>query len=377
MIHTATITHRASPEHYKEFFSLDETKYYRRQKIWINEHLKMHGLIIFCRQTTQPNNEFNMYIFFIRINFKRLIEKENHILVYNENDYAAVESAFDKLIESVIPGFYPFREWKVNRIDYCVNIKTPYVKEYIDLLRKGDKPYFLEIPYGKNRNYSQPKGSLYMVGKGSNVNFYDKQDQIENEMLSNASITEQALNHAQDILRLEVQCKKSKTEYIKFKYDMTAKNIPYFLEPELSLDVLEKMLQRVARSGDYLRKRIALERIKQSRYAGKTKEQLCNIINDIARQHQSIWKVREQYLNQGIMTKEQFNRYLCKLDKLNINPVTISDKKAIDGKKLKEGLPNLYEELHNAFDNQDYNIDDIEVLNEWELRLIEKDVLES
>ena len=66
------------------------------------------------------------------------------------------------------------------------------------------------------------------------------------------------------------------------------------------------------------------------------------ILNEVAKQYQSIAKVREQFIEEG-MTRDQLRLFMNRFDELGINAVTISDNKHLDQKSLKEGLPGVYE----------------------------------
>lgn len=70
-------------------------------------------------------------------------------------------------------------------------------------------------------------GSLYLFNKSVCINFYDKKcERLNNNVLDFDS---------ENILRLEVQCKKSKTNAIKYKYNFDVKFLLYFLSKELSI----------------------------------------------------------------------------------------------------------------------------------------------
>lgn len=78
------------------------------------------------------------------------------------------------------------------------------------------------------------------------------------------------------------------------------------------------------------------------------------IIEAVSKQYQSVAKVRESFIADGTVKKDEFTRLLKKLDDLDVNPVTIGDKKHISGLKLKDGLPNLYDLFFDACQNELY-----------------------
>ena len=252
-------------------------------------------------------------------------------------------------------GLPSFENWNTNRIDYCINIKTPYVKEYIDLMQKGDVPHSQRLSYNpSNRNYAHRKGSVYLVSKArdkrkgntgsTTINFYDKEDQIKKEQADN-SVIEQAKN----ILRLEVQCNRPKLDYLKKKYALEDKKITSLLSAQISFDVLESAVLAICKVGDYYRRTEALKKIDDLKCHQKTKDNMKLIIDTVSKQYNSIDKARKQLVKSNQLTKGQFNGYIQKLNAIDINPVTIRDNKHLADKSLKDGLDSIYSLLMDAF----------------------------
>lgn len=104
--------------------------------------------------------------------------------------------------------------WETYRIDYCFNIKTPYVSEYLNVMNEG----FRMSNTGSRVNYPEEKGlsgSSYIKTKGDYqvnelrnyvLNFYDKYDRLEYLRRRGGRIAEDDWELARDVLRLEVQC---------------------------------------------------------------------------------------------------------------------------------------------------------------------------
>lgn len=357
LVHTATLTYTPSRSLYKAFKELNTTRYYQQEKAYVNESLKQHGIVITLKEIRAQS--YSKPVLSIRINFKRIITQVNRVELCTEQDRDIVAAKFDELLAGFNINMPTFFAWKVNRIDYCINIKTPYVKEYVALLRKGDKPFNVSLTYNEQRNYTQSRGSLYLKGKSITINFYDKEDQLRKQQQHDATITDEIVTQAKDILRLEVQCHKPRTEYLKVKYGMTAKNVHFFLDQQISYDVIERSLLTVAKKGNYVRKRKAISVIEQSNCRTNLKVRLVDLIKEINSQHQSIWKVREKCLSDKKMSKDTFSRCIRKLDELNINAVTISDNKHLEGKSLNDGLVSIHDLFFDAF-NENCYIDEIE-----------------
>lgn len=105
-------------------------------------------------------------------------------------------------------------EWETYRIDYCFNIKTPYVREYLDVMNEG----FRMSSAGTRVNHVDERGlsgSVYIKTKADYeanelrnyvLNFYDKYDRLEYLRRRGGRIAEDDWELARDVLRLEVQC---------------------------------------------------------------------------------------------------------------------------------------------------------------------------
>ncbi len=135
---------------------------------------------------------------------------------------------------------------KSTRIDFCFNIKTDYVKEYI-------KFFHLFYTYNKDNRFSnystfneirdiEPDTSFYLKTTGQmkhnqnqnfTINFYDKENQLsyrqneQLEKLNKSFVKTEEIEESKGILRLEVQshyvylksiCKKFDVDFEKRKF---------------------------------------------------------------------------------------------------------------------------------------------------------------
>ena len=201
--------------------------------------------------------------------------------------------------------------WIVNRIDYAVNINTPYVEEYIKLFQRADKPRgFKELYCKKSKTRKQRDGSFYLFNDSVSINFYNK----EHERLS------QNFNKdgAKDLLRLEVQCKKPKTNTIKCKNGFESRHLEHYLSNEISNQQLEYYYNKTIGTGDYYKLSEAIRIVQESNFTIKTKDKLINVLRLIST-HRSIWRAREE----SQYNSSCFNRYLKQIRELGVNPVTI------------------------------------------------------
>ena len=96
----------------------------------------------------------------------------------------------------------------VLRIDYCFNVSTPYVKEYIDFMNKA----FSMAGNGSRINYVHEKGldgSIYVKTKSDYtknqrrnyvLNFYNKSDRLRCQRSRNHRVAQNDFKYAQDMV---------------------------------------------------------------------------------------------------------------------------------------------------------------------------------
>lgn len=377
MVHTATLTYRPTGELFKRFIDLGDTKWIKDEHSWMNTRFKSQGIKVYAYSIERPGNGtvFKCKWFVIRINFKRLVEQQERIVVMTEDDTAAVEEKFNDLMQQLLPDMPLFEKWKVNRIDYCVNVRTPYVEEYIRLMQKGNIPYNMKIPYNKeNRNYSWRDGSCYLISKAADkrkkktgsitINFYDKYNELKKQQLKgdNPEITEEVVEQGRNILRLEVQCHKPKTEYLKVKHGMSGKNIHYFLQGNIGYDVLDRAVQQVCGTASYRRKAVAMEMINELGLQERKKDKMKKLVAAASDSYSSVKKIKELWTKPSenfVMGIATFRNYIHLLEENDINAVTISNNKSLQGKTYKEGLKSVWELFDEAY-HDEYYVDEIE-----------------
>lgn len=365
MIHTGMIFCNINKDQFEKFRSHPDTKPHRQDKFrtWVNIAFKDYGITyIQARYIQKP--QFTAVHVTCRLNFKRLIEQENRVLTYKESDHDAVMQVFNQIMLQV--GLPSWVNWKVNRIDYCIDVKTDHVEDYIHLMQKGDIPHHQKLPYNLvNKRREHKKGSVYLIARARDkrshrtgsmtVNFYDKYLQKLNEQAVTMTVTDAEVEQARNILRLEIQCFLPKINSLKNSYSLADTRLEQYLSDYICCNVIEDMLFKIARKGAYLRMSEALQIIDASSCQARTKIKLKALIKAVARQYQSVAKVRDMFISDGtVRDREAFSDLLRKLDKLDVNPVTIPDKKAITGLRLKEGLPNLYDLFFDAVQEELY-----------------------
>lgn len=181
--------------------SVDIKYYPLSQKIWIS------GKISTLFSNSQVTNVDDIF----GANIKKFIDSVNKFL----------QKLFDITTIDI-------RDFKVARIDYCFNVKTPYVTQYLEFLRKAfqhkSKGSRTDFTYDRNLSgsvYIKPTSEYNNNQKKSYcLNFYDKKDWIYHQKEKNIYVSPNDEELATDVFRLEVQCYSNKVKGICKKYHM-------------------------------------------------------------------------------------------------------------------------------------------------------------
>lgn len=318
MIHTWTIAYRIiSPKTFDEIYKgLEIITGAKPRKVqegcYVTEALKEEGFtyIKLTSKKVDGRYKYNFMQMTIIMNPVKLIRR-NKLEVIKMDLLEEVKKIFAEKVKKIHTSLPRLDYWTINRIDYAVNINTPYVEEYIKLFQRGDKPRnFKELYCSKSKTRKQLDGSFYLFNDSVTINFYNK----ENERLS------QNFNKdgAKDLLRLEIQCKKPKTNTLKAKNKFDSRHLEHYLSQEISYQQLEYYYNKTIGTGDYYKLSEAIRIVQESNYTSKTKEKLTEVLRAVSR-YRSIWKAREE----SQYNSSCFNRYLKKIRVLGVNPVTI------------------------------------------------------
>lgn len=262
----------------------------------------------------------------MQLNPKRLIEHSNNIKITKDKDIVKISNEFNKIVKSIDECLPEFYYWTLKRIDYATYVITDYVKEYIQLFQRADRPsnHFKELYDIKSKRRKQLEGSFYLYSRGTAINFYDKEfERRENQKKYN--LPNDDIKNAKNILRIEIQCNKSKTDYMKSKLEFETKNLFYFLNLDISRDTILYYYKKTIGEGDYYTLNKAREIINNSKYSLRKKHILIQVL-ELINTKRSIWKARNEF----IKSNATFNSYLKDIRGLGINPVTIPRNKDIE-----------------------------------------------
>lgn len=193
----------------------------------------------------------------------------------NERDYFAFRLAINEFIASVnaqcgealLPSI---EDWHTGRIDYAVNIVTPYISEYIQLFHAGMIPRGFKLWY-------YPTG-FYLTSKNGTINFYDKLYQVRKKFgLSNTDIENELHGLPSGMLRLEYQCRNKYIQHLKEHYQLEDTTLPYLWNATIAENVLKSRVKSIIGKNDFYSYDICERKLEQH-YERRTLALCCQII---------------------------------------------------------------------------------------------------
>ena len=242
-------------------------------------------------------------------------------------------------------NYYDDDELNISEDEITLSDEEPDMPDIEDFLA--------EIPNNESSNNSDSKDStnaynsdlsyIYYKGKSLNINIYHKQTELEKRQLAITPDTDY------DFLRIEVQVKKRKLNTLVKKFGLMGRELQYLVTPEVERYVLEYYVNRLTGKGLYLTYDRAMNIIDNSGYTKNKKERLKKVIEAVAKKH-GISKLLEQVENGKIADLEKLKTvkgYLKEIEKLGINPVTISARMNVPKQTLKNqsGSKDLSEKI--------------------------------
>lgn len=160
-----------------------------------------------------------------------------------------INSSLNRLFTEPVVEIGTFR---VSRIDYCFNVITPHVAEYIA---------FLNLAFQKRQNPNQVNyalengltGSVYVRNKREyrqnirdnwTLNFYDKTARLQYQAQHGTKISKADWDAAKDALRLEAQLSYRAIQSIRRKTGI-ANEFQNFLDAQTAYSTIETLFRRV------------------------------------------------------------------------------------------------------------------------------------
>lgn len=304
-----------------------------------------------------------IYIIEARINPKFLAGIHDYLTAATYSDMNIAISNFNLISKKISPLLGKFNDYKIKRIDYCVNISLDDFKiscspeQIMNLLKRSDiPPHYKEwtvYDYTAHRKKSKPE-SFYLFSNSVNINYYSKYLQLLN--LSNQNmengynpVDQETLDKSKNVYRFEVQCKYFKAYSLSKKLEDTKDTSPnismQFFNPLTCIEIISSYYEKVIGRGDWYTLPEAVQKIKSKNFNSQKEKRLIDVLQYI-NQCRSLAKAKASLQGYELVA---FKRTLKELSSFNINPVTIPKEWGI------KHIPNLLhcyfnkmlEEAHN------------------------------
>lgn len=235
---------------------------------------------------------------------------------------------------------------KTTKIDYCINIRTQWVNEYVTLFNlfyvhnkdtrfKRYKNFVYENDLKKSSSFYLKTNKDFddNIRRNFVINFYNKADQLttkrEEDILLNgySSITQKDIDEMKGVLRLEVQvC------YITLKKFCEKHNIPWkkrtlldLVDINIAKDVLEYEIKRFFTLHDFYSYREVVKTLKENGF--KSKDKIFDYVYKVSHHMKtSSYRKHREILEDLDICPIIFIPSKFKVDKLK-NPIKLIDEK--------------------------------------------------
>ena len=260
------------------------------------------------------------------VNCPKVIYNADETKLVNVTDYNILEEKFNRIIQhlnnevfgtNILPNL---NSWHVRRIDYAVDIVTPFVNEYTAIFNKGYIPKGFSLKEYYNT-------SFHIKSDACNYNFYNKTEELAAKHNTHIS---------SNILRLEVQCKADKIRKLINDYYLSNNSLLSLWNQTIAKKVIAEAVKRVIGTYDFFPVNTLREKIYDSDLPKAYKHyawQLTKLLNS------DIFNLSELY--QIIETSEEYKKDLLK-EILHLYQKRLTEKRFNKTKAAIKGLNYSY-----------------------------------
>ncbi len=134
-------------------------------------------------RASQNPSVFSDYVVEVKINPKILAGITDYLTAATFNDMNCAIANFNDISKKISPLLQNFDDYKINRIDYCINIRLDeFIPQYnqkqiMNLIKRSDIPsHFIELMEYDDTAHrmKSPPESFYIKNKSVNINYYSK-----------------------------------------------------------------------------------------------------------------------------------------------------------------------------------------------------------
>lgn len=320
-----------------------------------------------------PEGPFSSFIYIVeaKINPKFLAGITDYLTAAIYYDMNCAIANFNDACK-ISPLLQTFSDYKITRIDYCVNIALDEIipgynpDQIMNLIKRSDIPPHYEewMKYDKtsHRMKSRPE-SFYLKSKSVNINYYSKYLQLLNQSDKNVEkghdpIDQEILDASRNIYRFEVQYKYHKIYSLSQELgnagDLSYNKYKNLLTPVKCIDIVSDYYKKTIGKGDWYSLSEAVQIIQSKNFNSQREKRYIDALKYISH-CRSLAKAKKTYPKDQLMA---FNKTLKELSDLNINPVTIPREWNI------KHMPNLLKAYFNTLmaTSCDYSMENMETI---------------
>lgn len=211
-------------------------------------------------------------------------------------------------------------DFTISRLDLCVNYSFPtqaLADEYLKLMMRGRWFEYLDAKTHYNdiaKRQKKYENAVVLEADSLTISIYSKKAQ----MLDQINFYKEIPRQAEGLLRFEIQMDQSKVKYLMKKN--LCDSLKDFLSQvsDISFYEFRRYMKGLFLKGDYIPMRVAKERVVKA-----YPEHALEIIEflKLVSKLRSLDKATAEYDSNGM----RYDKILRKLDKLDINPVTLPE----------------------------------------------------
>lgn len=282
----------------------------------------------------KKNNVNDYWKYWVVVKYKPAIALYSDDYALTQNcDYERAVIKFKEFIDLINKNIkedqYALKDlsfWVVRRIDFAVQFKTKFYREYLTLFKKNYS----------NLAEDKHDSSFYISTKTANVNFYDKTIHLGKK-------------DKEHVIRLEVQLKTKFLNNVYAEGLIEDKTLAALWDGRLAKIILLKKIVKHIGLGDYMCFEQGLEKLKKS-YTPKKVEKIMRVLQLSVHNRVligNIPSIMEVKSFGEIKAKYVKDKLFSALEKANVNPVVIPASWGIE--KLQNPI-SLIPEFKNNFE---------------------------
>lgn len=359
MIHTFELSKEISREQYEQIISEIPMKWVNKQ--YGTDHFKDQGIsfISLYKSHDKTKPRILHYLIYLAINPGKMFGGDPYY-ASNINSFspALVEVIYQNIFD-VIPCLekYPEAREKMNQeVKQVQFLDSHYLSWYLlhkawiseNTFTASRIDYTFDIISNVHEYQALIQQGWPIKSKGYlRYNIYNKKKHIDDMSLPFNS------DKDYDFLRFELQLSGDKLYHILKKLhnneipgysESQVRELQYLISPEIEEYLLTYYVSRITGTGIYVTKEMAYEIIDSSSYSDDAKAKLKAVIDEVSKRH-GITKLFDA-VRSGKVTNlgkiRTVEKHLRDIEKLGINPVTISNRMNVPVREMKDKNGNAF-----------------------------------